>query len=164
MAAAGDDRPGGKPWRQPPLAKVYEAFGAVGGGRVHVTEPGRAVVTSSDGARTYDVWWDDAGAVFSNDNASKFQGYAGYPIIAVLLVLGRLRADPSVMTPLAGVDWHALNERLKRRYDEAVACALEEARAAGADAGAVVAAAEDVAAQLAGLGLRRLGGRRPSGG
>jgi hypothetical protein len=161
---AGQERPQGRLWKQPPIAKVYEAFGAVSGGRVQVTGPGRAVVTSSSGERTYDVWWDDdLRAVFSTDNASKFQGYAGYPIIAVLLVLGRLHADVSVMAPLAGVDWHALNARFKRRYDEAVAHALAEARSAGADPGAIVAAAEDVAVQLAGLRLTRLSGRRPAG-
>ena len=150
-------------WKQPPVAKVYEAFGAVAGGRVALTGAGHALVTSSNGERTYDVWWDDGDGVFSSDNASKFQGYTGYPIIAVLLALGRLHADPAVMAPLAGVDWHALNQRFKRRYDDAVAHVLAEARAAGADSDAIVAAAEDVAAQLAGIRLRRLSGRRAAG-
>ncbi len=146
-------------WKQPPLAKIYEAFSAVAAGRVAVTAPGRAAVTSSNGARTYDVWWD-GDAVFANDNASKWQGYAGYPIVAVLLELGRLRADPALMAPLAGVDWHALNERFKRRYDEAVELVLAEAARNGADADAIAAAARDVAAQLAALRPTRLA-RRP---
>ncbi len=147
-------------WKQPPIAKVYEAFSAVAAGRVDVTGPGKAVVTSSDGGRTYDVWWDDeVRAVFSTDNASKFQGYTGYPVIAVLLVLGRLHAEPALMAPLARVDWHELNARYKRQYDAAVGHALAEAEAAGADRKAISAAAEDVAAQLAGLALERLTGR-----
>jgi hypothetical protein len=144
-------------WKQPPVAKVYEAFGAVAAGRVQLTGPGRAVVTSSNGQRTYDVWWENGGlAVFSTDNASKFQGYAGYPIVAVLLVLGVVRADTALMTPLANIDWHELNARFKRRYDEAVDHALSEVAAAGADAGAITAAAESVAAQLSRLDLVRL--------
>lgn len=146
-----------RPWKQPPIVKVYEAFSAVAAGRVAVTGHGKAVVTSSNGARTYDVWWDeDMSAVFSTDNASKFQGYAGYPVIAVLLELGRLHADRSLMAALAGVDWHALNARYKRRYDEAVDHVLTEAAARGADRTAITRAAEEVAAQLAGLGLTRL--------
>jgi hypothetical protein len=148
---------GTRPWKQPPVAKVYEAFSAVAAGRVQLTGPGRAIVRSSNDQRAYDVWWEDGGlTVFSTDNASKFQGYAGYPIIAVLLVLGVVHADTAVMTPLAHIDWHELNARFKRRYDEAVDHALSEAAAAGADAGAITAAAESVAAQLGRLELVRL--------
>jgi hypothetical protein len=148
-------------WKQPPIVKVYEAFTAVTAGRVSVTGPGRAKVTSSNGARTYDVWWSEQDAtVYSNDNGSKWQGYAGYPIIAVLLVQGRLTADPTLMAPLASVDWHALNERYKRRYDEAVAHVLDGAGAAGADPEAIAAEAERVAAQLAGLKLLWPGERK----
>jgi hypothetical protein len=148
---------GARLWEQPPIAKVYEAFSAVAAGRVQLIGPGRATVRSSNDQRTYDVWWKDGGrAVFSTDNASRFQGYAGYPIIAVLLVLGLLHADPALMAPLAGVDWHELNARFKRRYDEAVDHALSEAAAAGADAPAIRAAAESVAARLSRLELVRL--------
>ena len=161
MAAGEQTARDATPWKQPPLVKVYEAFSAVAAGRVEIVEPGRARVTSSNGSRVYDVWWDDeARAFFSSDNGSKWQGYAGYPIVAVLLVLGRLRAEAALLAPLAGVDWHELNERFKRRYDEAVSQVLEEVQAAGADAAPISAAAGDVAAQLAGLRLVRLTGRR----
>lgn len=153
------------PWKQPPLVKVYEAFSAVAAGRVEMLEPGRARVGSSDGAKTYDVRWSpDGSAIVSDDNGSRWQGYAGYPILAVLLEQGRLHADRALMAPLAGVDWHALNERFKRRYDEAVAHALARAHEAGADPAAITAAAESVAAQLADLKLVRYGGRRAAAG
>ncbi|MEA2679655.1 MAG: hypothetical protein QOK03_1377, partial [Candidatus Binataceae bacterium] len=35
----------------PPLAKVYEALGALGDGRVRIEDARRASVTSSDGAK-----------------------------------------------------------------------------------------------------------------
>jgi hypothetical protein len=154
---------GGTPWKQPPLVKVYEAFSAVADGRVSIVAPGEAVVVSSNGARTYAVSWsDDGAAIVADDNGSRWQGYAGYPIVAVLLVLGTLKADEALMAPLAGVDWHELNERSRRRYDEAVAAVLAAAESGGADASAIAAAAEDVARQLAALALRRLRrGRRP---
>lgn len=160
MAGEGQAASAAKPWKQPPLVKVYEAFSAVAAGRVELTSPDRATVASSNGAKTYDVRWSgDASAIVSDDNGSRWQGYAGYPIIAVLLVLGRLHADPALMAPLAGVDWHELNERFKRKYDEAVAHVLEEAGAAGADAEAIAAEARRVAAQFGDLRLVRYSGR-----
>jgi hypothetical protein len=148
-----------RPWKQPPLVKVYEAFTAVAAGRVGVVAPGQALVTSSNGSRAYDVrWGEDGASITSNDNGSRWQGYTGYPIIAVLLTQGRLHADPALMAPLAGVDWHALNERFKRKYDEVVRHVLDEAGTHGADPGAIAAAAESVATQLAELRLVRLGG------
>ncbi len=163
--AARNHRPShGQPWRQPPIVKVYEAFSAVAAGRVEMLLPGTARVTSSNGARTYNVRWSpDGSAVVSDDNGSRWQGYAGYPIIAVLLEQGRLRADRSLLEPLATADWHALNERFKRRYDDAVAHVLTEAERTGADPAAIAAEAERVAAQLADLRLLRYS-PRPSAG
>ena len=75
-------------WKQPPRAKVFEAFTAVADGRVRFTGPGSATVTSSRGDKTYDVTWtDDGRTVAANDNASYWQGYAGYPILAVLVIV-----------------------------------------------------------------------------
>jgi hypothetical protein len=42
-------------WKMPPIAKVYEALGAIGDGRVRIEDERRATVVSSDGSRTYEV-------------------------------------------------------------------------------------------------------------
>ena len=77
-------------WKLPPAAKVYEAFGAVADGRVHLGAPGQAEVVSSGGDRRYTVeWTDDLATIAANDNASYWQGYLGYPAVAVLLAVGR---------------------------------------------------------------------------
>ena len=49
------------PWKLPPRAKVFEAFTAVADGRVRLTGPGSATVTSSRGDKTYEVEWSDDG-------------------------------------------------------------------------------------------------------
>jgi hypothetical protein len=88
----------------PPVAKVYEALSATADGRVRITASGRAEVVSSEGDKTYTVEWSEDGRLFSsNDNASYWQGYAGYPIVAVLLATGRIPYDPLVAGLLAGV-------------------------------------------------------------
>jgi hypothetical protein len=71
-------------WKSPPKAKVYEALSAVADGRVTLMGGEKAEVVSSDGTKTYHVEWSpDSNQITSNDNASYWQGYMGYPIIAV---------------------------------------------------------------------------------
>ena len=72
-------------WKMPPIEKIPEAYSAVADGRVQMQEYS-AGVTSSDGAKTYRVTWNDDEAYASDDNGSKWQGYSGYPILAVLLL------------------------------------------------------------------------------
>jgi hypothetical protein len=110
-----------EPWKQPPIAKVYEAMSAVADGRVLVTGAKSAEVLSSDKSKAYVVRWSKNRKVFtSTDNASKFGHYIGYPIIAVLMELGDLPVDRSVAGSLAGVPWKELNTRFKRDYEAAV--------------------------------------------
>jgi hypothetical protein len=162
-------------WKLPPPAKVYEAFSAVAGGRVRIEERGggseacdavgRAAVTSSGGDRTYTVaWTGEPTTIASNDNASYWQGYLGYPIVAVLIALGRVRADEAAMRPLAGIDWHELNARFKRDYDAAVEHVLGGLAGRGEDRELVEREVDSVLEQLASLGLERRGrGPRPPG-
>ncbi|MGI6218094.1 MAG: hypothetical protein ACOYIK_10855, partial [Coriobacteriales bacterium] len=76
--------------KMPPIEKVYEAWTALADGRVTLeggaTEAGtsgKATVESSNGSKTYTVVWD-ADRYASTDNATYWQGYPGYPVIAVL--------------------------------------------------------------------------------
>ena len=152
------------PWKLPPRAKVFEAFTAVADGRVQIVGPGSATVTSSAGDKTYAVEWSDDGrTVSANDNASYWQGYLGYPILAVLLARGELHAGEDAVAALAGVPWHELNQRYKRDYDAAVAHVLGELP--GGVAATVEAEVDHVRADLAALDLQRTSrGRRPPAG
>ena len=154
------------PWKLPPRAKVFEAFTAVADGRVRLTGPGSATVSSSRGDREYDVEWSDDGrTVTANDNASYWQGYVGYPILAVLLVRGELRVDASAVTAMGGIPWHELNKRFKREYEAAIALVLSDLAACGADTALVEREVAAVLEQLGALGLQRAGrGRRPPAG
>ena len=152
------------PWKLPPRAKVFEAFTAVADGRVRFTGPGSATVASSGGDKTYDVEWSDDGrTVSANDNASYWQGYLGYPIVAVLLARGELYAAEVAIAALAGVPWNELNQRYRRDYDAAVAHVLGELP--HDDASTVETEVDRVLADLAALDLQRAGrGRRPPAG
>lgn len=67
----------------PPIEKIPEAYSAIADHRIEMSE-NSAVVDSSDKTKRYTVTWNDD-LYTSNDNASIWQGYAGYPMIAVLI-------------------------------------------------------------------------------
>ena len=102
----------------PPLAKVYEALGAIGDGRVRIEDTHHASVTSSDGAKVYTVETSaDGTEISSNDNASFWQGYLGYPAIAMLIVRGLIDADQNAIRRAGRRAMeraqHALSQRLR---------------------------------------------------
>jgi hypothetical protein len=144
----------GTKWNMPPIAKVYEALSAVADGRVKLTGETSAEVLSSERDTKYTVKWSADGlSITSNDNATHWQGYTGYPILAVLLQLGRIPCDPAVGAELAGIPWHALNEKYKRDYDAAVEQVLAQVKARGGDADAIRREAQRIYTGLAELGL-----------
>ena len=54
--------------------------------------------------------WNENGSTYSsNDNATYWQGYAGYPVIAVLMEQGELPLDRAAAEAFAHVDWTYLN-------------------------------------------------------
>lgn len=109
----------------PPQEKVCEAWSALIDGRVSVSGS-TAEVVSSNGEKTYHLKWRD-GLLFSDDNSTYWQGYAGYPVIAVLMHRGLLPYDEGAARLFSGIDWHAFNKRHKRDYAAAVSEVLAEA-------------------------------------
>jgi hypothetical protein len=150
-------------WKLPPLAKVYEAIGAIADGRVHLEDPAHASVTSSEGDKTYTVEADYSGHVISaNDNASFWQGYLGYPAIAVLLMLGLYDPNPDTLGALAGINWKLLNTNHHNNYDLTLTEVLKRAKDSGFDPAAIQAEAEAVMQALREYGPRRGKRLRPA--
>ena len=142
--------------KRPPLEKIYEAYSAIADGRVLMGEH-EAAVRSSDGGGEYRVTWTED-AYASTDNATYWQGYAGYP---VLLLQGRLPLDRTLAGQFAGIRWHELNARHKRDYAAAAWEAMEQngipAEEADTEARRVLAALEALPVTLG-------RGRRPGKG
>lgn len=154
-------------WKLPPKAKIYEALTAVADGRVTLTGVGQAEVVSSAGTKTYVVEWSaDRQAIVSNDNASYWQGYMGYPIVAVLMVLGTVDYAPEVAARLAGIPWQQINKKFRNNYEKAAAAVLESLREQGADPQAIRAEVDRIMSSLERLSLQKLPRRRrpPSSG
>jgi hypothetical protein len=149
-------------WKMPPIAKVYEALGAIGDRRVRIEDARRAFVTSSDGTKTYEVESSDDGAeISSNDNASFWQGYLGYPAIAVMIARGLIHADEAAVRALAGHPWKQLNARYRNDYDRTLEEVMRRATANGYDAAEIKAAAAAVLAAMRAIAPRQGVRRRP---
>lgn len=110
----------------PPVEKVYEAWTALVDDRYDLS-PEALIVRSSDGSKEYRVTWDDEGRYRSNDNATFWQGYAGYPVIMALMLQGRVPFNGEVAAWFKGIPWKALNDAHKRDYAAALAEAFERA-------------------------------------
>ncbi len=102
----------------PPIAKIYEAYSCIADNRIEMKE-NMAIVHSSDSKKTYEVKWQENN-YSSTDNASFWQGYPGYPVIAVLLLQRKLPYYEECIAYFQNINWHALNDKYKRDYDAAV--------------------------------------------
>ncbi|WEV42530.1 hypothetical protein OZX57_03645 [Bifidobacterium sp. ESL0682] len=106
-----------------PIAKIYEALSAVADGRVELRgSESKAIVTSSARTKRYTVMIS-GGLYTSNDNATYWQHYAGYPIIAVLIKQGRISLpldSQLLLEHFRNVNWKQLNTDNKNHYDKAV--------------------------------------------
>jgi hypothetical protein len=140
-------------WKIPPREKIYEALTAVADGRVKITGAHEAEVISSSGSTTYLVRFDD-------DNASRWQGYLGYPILAVLMVLGKLRYDPEAAMLLAGIPWKEINKKYRNDYANAVDSVLASCRERGVDVRKIEEEVDALWRQITALELEKLPGTR----
>ena len=110
--------------KMPPKQKIYEAYSALADNRVEM-QADTAIVCSSNHAKTYTVTFQ--GNVYtSTDNATYWQGYPGYPVLAVLMLEGKLSFPENLLPYLKNIDWHTLNDKFKRDYDRALQEALAD--------------------------------------
>lgn len=102
----------------PPIEKIYEAYSAIADKRITLFNK-KAQVKSSDRKKIYTILWQN-NTYSSNDNATYWQGYPGYPIIAVLMLQKKLPLNIAEANLLKNVNWNQLNKEFKRNYAKAV--------------------------------------------
>ena len=112
--------------KMPPIQKILEAYTAIVDKHVELKN-NEALVTSSNGAKAYTVSCED-NIYHSNDNATYWQGYAGYPIIAVLMLQGKIPFDQKLADNFASVNWNEVNAKFKRNYAKAASEVIKEKR------------------------------------
>lgn len=130
--------------KMPPIEKVFEAWTALAGHRVDLKD-GYAEVSSSDGEKSYVVKFS-GNQYSSDDNATFWQGYPGYPVIAVLMLQGKLPFDEKMAEEWKDINWTRINKQYKNNYAKAVEAIAKERgidlAKASEDAGKVMTALE----------------------
>lgn len=102
-----------------PISKIYEAISAVSDGRIEKKEENIYQVISSDHSKAYTVVLKENLAT-SNDNATYWQHYAGYPIIAVLLYEKEIEMNPELLQDFKSVPWKTMNQKNKNDYEKSI--------------------------------------------
>ncbi len=115
--------------RMPPRIKVLEAVASVADGRVSRQGEAYRVVSSAGEVRVYTVKINDS-KVESDDNGTVYRGYVGYPIIAALMIEGRLQYNARIGESLKGIPWKKLNDQYKN-YAAVEGIAKQKAAAFG---------------------------------
>ena len=115
----------------PPIEKIHEAYSAIADDRI-VLRDTEADVSSSDFTKKYLVKWDNE-TYSSNDNASYWKGYLGYPMIAVLMLQGKLSYDKEIADHFKGINWKKLNTEHKNDYSKAVKQIMDGLERSGVD-------------------------------
>lgn len=100
----------------PPKEKIHEAISVLADGRIEVRGT-CAYITSSDYSKQYTIISNDNKTSFtSNDNATYWQGYPGYPVLAVLMQMGMLPVPQDLISHFKNINWNKLNAKHKRNY------------------------------------------------
>lgn len=128
--------------RLPPIEKIYEALTAIADGRVKFEgdknrAEGKAHVEASSSEKCYEVTWE-LNTYSSNDKGTYWQGYPGYPVVAVLMLQGKLPYDENLARQLSNINWKEVIRRHGNDYRAAVSEVLDkrgiDAREAGVSA------------------------------
>lgn len=143
----------------PPIAKVYEACSALADDRILVKEH-EALVDSSDYAKTYTVRFHDD-EVSSNDNATVWQHYPGYPILALWMKKGILPVNMDILPAFADINWKKRNTEHKNRYEKVVDEFLVECEEQGYDPQEIRRCMQEILEAVAKLPYTVKGNRAP---
>ncbi len=138
-------------FKMPKREKIYEAYGAIADGRVTLKDDS-AEVKSSSLDKTYIVEFSD-GIYSSNDNSSYWQGSLGYPIIAVLMLKGKLSLDREIADYFKDIKWKELNTLYKNKYEEVIQQILEDYREAYIDVESIEEELEKVYKEIEALDI-----------
>ena len=144
-------------WKIPPKIKIYEALGTLADGRIEVYDDS-AKVYSSSGNKFYTVTYDpNANAIMTNDNGSYWQGYLGYPAIAYLMSVGKIKFDKKYSTALKGIAWKDVNTKFKNDFEKTIVYVNELLASSDIEVEAFEKEIEEILKQIKKLNLSLLG-------
>ena len=107
------------------ISKVYEAYTALADNRIEKIDDSLYLVTSSDNTKKYTIKRGE-NLFSSNDNATLWQHYAGYPILAVRRYENRIPYSKDILPLRKNICWKKENTKFKNDYDKAIEAVLSD--------------------------------------
>jgi len=119
-------------WKIPPKIKISEALGSIADGRIEI-EGNNGKVYSSSRGKFYSIEYDGKNKIMCNDNGSYWVGYLGYPAIAFLMVIGKIKYNSKFAEALKDIKWKDVNVKFKNDFDKTEEYVLQLVKERGFD-------------------------------
>jgi hypothetical protein len=145
-------------WNQPQVCKVYEALTAIADNLIELVAENTARCYSSSRGKFYEINYDPTtDSIMSNDNSAFYTDSLSYPMIALLMLKGRIAYDQSLLPVLANIAWKDINQKFKNDYDKAVDYVLNDLATSGVDIENLQTKVAEIHQQVCQLQLKPLG-------
>lgn len=120
-------------WKKPHISKIYEALTVIADNRMEINgNKAKCYLSSSD--KFYDVKYDpNTGGMMSNDNSAYYTYSLSYPMIAFLMLIGKIPYEQKLLEILQNICWEDINKKFKNDYDKSIKLVLGELKSEGED-------------------------------
>lgn len=148
-------------WNKPHISKIYEALTAIADSRIELTGPNKAKCYSSTKSKFYEVEYNpDTNEMMANDNTAFYTGSVSYPMIALLMLTGKITYDQKLLPILKGIVWKDINQKFNNDYDQAIEFVLNDLENKGFDINYLKNSIQDIYQKTCDLKLGYLGTKK----
>lgn len=148
-------------WKPAHHSKAYEALTAIADKRIELTGESTAVCTSSSRGKAYELTYDpETNSMMSNDNTAFWTGSISYPMVAFLMLKGKIAYHSNLLEIFKDIRWKDIIQQNKKSYDKAVEVVLTDLAARGTDMDFVRKEMAKIHSEIAELKLGILGSKR----
>jgi len=120
-------------WKNPHVSRIYEALTAIADNRIEING-NRAKCYEVGNDRVYDIQYDPVnGSIMSNDNAAFYTYSLSYPMIAYLMLIGKIPYQQKLLEDFKDIYWEDINKKFKNDYDKSIKIVLGELKSEGKD-------------------------------
>jgi len=120
-------------WKKPHISRIYEALTAIADNRIELNG-NSASCYSSDENRVYEIQYDPIiGSIMSNDNTAYYTYSLSYPMIAYLMLIGKIPYEQKLLEILKDICWEDIYKQFKNDYDKSIKIVMGELKSEGTD-------------------------------
>lgn len=138
---------------------IYEALSAIADGRIELIDDNTAKCTSTSRGKYYTISYEEPNLIMSNDNMAFYREEVSYPMVAMLLELGKFKYDTGILTSLKGIKWKDINQKNKNDYMKSVREVLKGLKSQSVDTDLIKAEVKKIFHWIIRLGLNKLGSK-----